>query len=117
MPYNRVVPRDLFNEASLLKCYGRLCILLDNLPRSSHRARLSEGDGSEFEVCQDDGDGSLTVSNLPFTIARRPFRLCRPLNSRRPWPLYVIDGDGEETEVFTDEGELTADFAHLIKGG
>lgn len=27
--YIRVVPRDLFNEGDLLKCYGRLWILLD----------------------------------------------------------------------------------------
>jgi hypothetical protein len=29
--YFRVIPRDLFNEASLLKCYGRLAILLDDM--------------------------------------------------------------------------------------
>lgn len=31
MSYFRVIPRDLFNEASLLKCYGRLAILLDDM--------------------------------------------------------------------------------------
>ena len=28
--YKRVLPRDLFNEAKLLKCLGRLCLLIED---------------------------------------------------------------------------------------
>ncbi len=31
MPYHRVLPRDLFNDANLLKCMGRLIMLIDDL--------------------------------------------------------------------------------------
>lgn len=117
MSYRRVIPRDLFNEASLLKCYGRLWILLDNLGPHAHRAVLDGGGGSPFRIVQSEGDGSLTIGNLPFTIGRRPFRLFRPLNSRAAWPLYAIDDedeDAEEVEVFTEAGDLTPGFLALI---
>ncbi len=38
MTYKRVIPRDLFNEANLLKCYGALWIALDNA--RGHTAKL-----------------------------------------------------------------------------
>jgi hypothetical protein len=112
MAYRRVIPRDLFNEADLLKCLGRLCILLEN--HQGHRAELSEGDGAPFDIQQDESSGALEVRNLPFRIAGNPFRLTRPLNSRRPWPLYAEDED-DAWSVFTSDGELTPEFLDLIK--
>jgi hypothetical protein len=111
MTYRRVVPRDLFNEADLLKCYGRLWILLDDHRR--HDAYLGEGDGSPFVITQDPADGSITVSNLLFRVNGNTWRLSRPLNSRAPWPMYASRHD-EEVSVFTEEGKLTAEFRQLI---
>jgi hypothetical protein len=105
------VPRDLFNEADLLKCYGRLWIELDN--RGAHMAVLDEGDGSPFEIVQDQSDGSTSVANIELRIAERPYRLSRPLNSRLPWRLYV-DVDDEPVGVFTPDGQLTPEFLDLI---
>lgn len=111
MAYLRVIPRDLFNEAGLLKCYGRLWILLDELHH--HDAHLSEGDGAPFLIEQDDGDGSITVASLPFRVNGNAWRLARPLNSRRPWPLYARRHD-EEVEVFTEDGQFTLEFERLV---
>lgn len=112
MTYARVVPRDLFNEGDLLKCYGRLWICLDEL--HAHYAELSEGSGAPFDIRQDEGSGALTVANLRFTIGGSPYRLTRPLNTRQPWSLYATDEDDEETAVFTAEGDLSPDFLRLI---
>jgi hypothetical protein len=114
--YIRVVPRDLFNEASLLKCYGRLWILLDNM--RDHRAELSEGNGEPFCIIQDQDSGALEIANLPFSIGGVTYTLSRPLNARAPWPLWAVETfnpDAEEVAVFTDAGEFTPEFSALIR--
>lgn len=119
MTYTRVIPRDLFNEADLLKCYGRLWILLDET--RGHSARLgdaeSEHSGAPFEIRQDEADGSISVANVPFTIRGERWRLSRPLNCRSPWPLWCSSPDEETCErVFTEEGRFSPEFVQLIMG-
>ncbi len=115
MTYRRVIPRDLFNEADLLKCYGRLAILLDELPKN---AAIMHHLGGAFEPVQDQSDGSLTLyPSIEFYIAHRGgCRLHRPLNSREPWPLYatLLDGKSEEIAVFSRIGDLTDEFKRMI---
>ena len=116
MAYNRVVPRDLFNEAGLLKCLGRVWILLDEM--RGHSAALSEGDGAAFDIVQNEGSGAISVANLDFTVAGELYYLERPLNSRKSWELWVEagdDGDFESVEVFDDDGNFTADMLALIR--
>lgn len=110
--YIRVIPRDLFNEASLLKCLGRLWIWLDS--NRGHRARFVEEAVDRFDVRQCEADGSLTVVNLSFTVAGHEYPLRRPLNSREPFPLYIEDREGDEISVFTDDGDLSPDFKAFI---
>lgn len=117
MTYLRVIPRDLFNEADLLKCLGRLWILLDET--RGHNARLGDADGEHsgdaFEIAQDESDGSIYVANLSFRIGRIESTLFRPLNARNPWPLY-IHMRGDDFAVFNEDGRFTADFSKLIMG-
>ena len=113
--YDRVIPRDLFNEASLLKCYGRLYILLED----NRHARYPVDLVRTFDIVQRSSDGFLFIENLPFRIGQSDFRLVRPLNSRHPWPLYaekIGDTDFEEVPVFTDAGELAPEMLALIEG-
>ena len=124
MTYRRVIPRDLFNEANLLKCYGRLWLCLDKL--RDHKATLGDepngqdpGDhsGGAFVVEQNPDDGSITLANVSFCVDGERLRLARPLNSRDPWPLWVDDEEAGICEcVFTDEGELTPEFVAIVKG-
>jgi len=114
MTYRRVIPRDLFNEGSLLKCYGRLAILLDQYGASGF---AFPEDVTEFEIVQRPEDGAIFIVNLPLTKGDIEYRLLRPLNSRRPWPLYaenVNDPSGDWIEVFNDDGYLTAAMRELI---
>lgn len=116
--YIRVIPRDLFNEANLLKCYGQLYLCLENLPNCDARlVDVREGEPCGFDIRQDGSDGSLTIANVALVVGRRVCRLSRPLNSRRPYPLYAMPDDDTTLAVFTDDGRLTDEMtAYLTKG-
>lgn len=114
MAYSRVIPRDLFNEANLLKCLGQLYLCLEALP--GQPATLGDIEpGEAFDIQQDEADGSLEVVNLPFTMGDgRSYRLTRPLNSRETWPLWCECDDGDEVPVFTGQGVLSPAFLALL---
>jgi hypothetical protein len=117
MNYRRVLPRDLFNEASLLKCYAQLWIALDE-KQGDGKGFFSEEDVSHFDIVQDSASGALTIRNLTFTIGGVPHRLERPLNSRDRWPLWVessADPDFEPVKVFDEEGNLSEEMLELLK--
>lgn len=116
MSYHRVIPRDLFNEANLLKCLGHLYVELEKAGK--HLARLYFKHPDRFNVDQNPADGSISATNVHFLIAGKPYLLYRPLNSRRKWPLYAqLDRWDEPIEVFNEEdGTLTDHFLVLIGG-
>jgi hypothetical protein len=118
MAYARVIPRDLFNEASLLKCLGALELEL-SARRTDAELDEEELGSSGFDIDQDEADGSISVVNLPFLVNGQRFRLYRPLNSREPWPLWVgagglLDPDFDDLEVFQADGKLSMAFLAFI---
>lgn len=113
MTYTRVIPRDLFNEASLLKCLGQLWIKTE---RYQPIVLVHHSSGA-FRIGQNEDDGSISCHNVHLRIGDRAFDHRRPLNSREPWPLWVWpvdDPDAEEVAVFDDSGELSGDFLTFI---
>jgi hypothetical protein len=106
----RVIPRDLFNDANLLKCLGMLWIKLDNW--RDHDARLEE-DGAAFDIQQNEADGSTECVNVIFTRRGERFRLCRPMNSRELWPLW-LETEDDQIPVFGRKGELTPEFIEFV---
>lgn len=115
--YQRVLPRDAFNEGNLLTNIGRLWILLSEYPE--HTARIEEEDVDFFNIQINDATGGLTVSNLTFTIGGVRHYLERPLNSREKWPLMVYEKDGdddfESVEIFDEDGDFTSEMLELIE--
>jgi hypothetical protein len=109
--YIRVLPRDLFNEASLLKCYGRLWILLDET--HGHTARFETEDSEVFDIVQDEASGAIYVRNISFTVDGTEMSLTRPLNARSEWPLYV-ESDDACVAVFDDAGNLSQEMRAFI---
>jgi hypothetical protein len=97
--YPRVLPRDAFNEANLLKCIGELTLLIENdmLPGWAYVF-----DGRPFAISQDASDGSISVGNISFTKDRETVSVSTPLNSRRGWPL-LVNGAGYDYEFVFDE--------------
>lgn len=114
MGYNRVLPRDLFNEAKLLKCLGQLCLLIHEGKCSLkviHDIKYWEG----FNIQQDPSDGGLFVTNLKFYTKRGDWEIgaAAVLNSQRPYSL-VFTSNGAEHPMFTDDGQLSPEyFEHL----
>ncbi|KVP16903.1 hypothetical protein [Burkholderia ubonensis] len=113
MSYRRVIPRDLFNEANLLKCYGRIYI---NLETADVQDVELEHDGGAFDVQQDIGSGGLYVANVTLKVRGKACRLYRPLNSRDTWPLFLIDEHEEEIPVFSDDGSFSPEMTDYLRG-
>jgi hypothetical protein len=114
MSYRREIPRDLFNEASLLKCYGRIYINLEtaNLPH----VELVH-DGAAFDIQQDFGSGNLYVANVQLKVNGKACRLSRPLNSRETWPLYLVDDNDDEIDVFAEDGSFSSEMLAFLQDG
>lgn len=112
--YKRVIPRDLFNEAKLLKCLGQLSLLIHDGKAPAGLTATHNGD--EFRISQNSSDGSLMVtSELDFYAGGYRLILSTPLNSRRPYPLTCLHPAADEVEVFQDDGSLSVDFAKLVE--
>ena len=119
MSYRRVIPRDLFNGANLLKCYGQLWLKLEGRHgHACHGIRWVERSDAGFAVEQDPADGSITVASIDLFVLGVRVALYRPLNSREPWPLWVrasgIDPDLEDFQVFDGDGNLSPDMLDFI---
>jgi hypothetical protein len=115
--YLRIIPRDLFNEANLLKCYGQLYLNLDNLGLSD---RLEHDmDDEYFQVYQNRDSGALTIDNVTLRVtlpdSEDEARFYRPLNSRKPYPLYLSHWSIEDDiAVFNDDGTFTAEMISFL---
>lgn len=112
MPYRREIPRDLFNESNLLKCYGQVYIGLETAQVLDVQL---EYDGKPFNIVHDDADNTLSIGNVKLIVRGKPVELFRASNSRYPWPLYVREEDGEEFEVFDDDGTFSKEMLAFLR--
>lgn len=104
MAYTRVIPRDLFNEANLLKCWGQMYLNLEKLDLQDCIIE-SDLDGG-FQIEQFEENGGIFLLNVALGVRGHALVPVRPLNSRRPYPMYIYQGD-DEIEVFNDDGTFT----------
>lgn len=112
--YNRVLPRDLFNEAKLLKCMGRLCLLIEDRMTPVYMTVGAYGaNGKEGFIIGLIDSGELTITNLSILINGKPYLFKTAYNSQANWPLFV---EHEDTDypVFEDNGEWDAEFIQLV---
>lgn len=109
MSYNRVIPRDFFNECKLLKCMGQLALKIHDqqLPDNIIIEWANEI-GEPFDI-QQDINGDLFVANYRLTINGVPVYFATSYNSKNAYPLFC-EIDGEIIEVFNDHGGFTNDF-------
>lgn len=115
--YRRVLPRDLFNEANLLKNYARLWILLNE--SNQIIGQILEHSADTFDIQQNESSGGLTIANLTFVVKGETYVLERPLNSREEWSLMVSSChsriDFEEISVFDDSGNFSNEMRKLLE--
>ena len=112
--YERVIPRDLFNEANYMKCLGQLALILHDHPLPN-----IELTGSYFECGMDlnqNIDGDLYTDDLVLSnsLSHVRYVFYRPLNSREAWPIQIYSVDHEMVDVFTNEGKLSPEFLAAI---
>ena len=114
MSYQRVLPRDAFNEANYLKCIGRLALIrndqLEGYQYFELVSDLYEEFGSSFSRNQ---DGDLYCHSTFIRVLEGKYRIYRNLNSRSPYPVYIITDVGM-IDLLTDEGNLTQDFIDWV---
>jgi hypothetical protein len=116
MSYRRVIPRDLFNESSLLKCLGRLSLMITDGHTPPGLELIHRYPELGFPVDMDPSDGSIFCSELTLrTPDGRTTYIWRSLNSRLEWPVRVLD-NGEDIYVFDDDGYFTAEFKSWVGG-
>jgi hypothetical protein len=111
MSYMRILPRDFFNEADLLKCLGFLVLRLEDLGMSDiHPENLDN-----LNILQDESDGSISVEGFHLTLQDdTTLKLCRPLNSRESMPLFCVDDEYNEIKVFDDKGQISPEMLQRI---
>ena len=105
--YQRVVPRDLFNESKLLQQLGFLCLAIHDW----EIGRLEvEDSGEPFDVQLSD-EGELSITNLTFLRGEEVIRFWINYNSRIKNPLlFENPKTGDSDYVFDDQGEFTSRF-------
>ena len=115
--YQRVLPRDLFNEAKLLKCLGEVCLLI-------HDGKLAmdvndlDLDENGFVIHQDPEDGSIYCSNVGFYAkdTSHRIRFYSPMNSRKSYPLmYTATDSGENITVLNFDGGVSDEFVKELE--
>lgn len=109
--YVRVLPRDLFNEAKLLKCLGFLALHIhdDALP-----ALRLEFDDEAFCIDLSES-GELYCANVKFWIGSDSISFYTPYNDKSPFPLQFCFDD-EIGAVFNDDGSYTDEFKSILGG-
>lgn len=113
MSYNRVIPRDLFNESKLLKCIGRLCLLIHDR-QVPFNARIDDT-GERFLIELNEDNNELHISNLEIIINKvKGIQFFIPYNSKDNYPLYCRFRE-EEYKVFYEGGNLHSDFIDFTK--
>ncbi len=116
--YRREIPRDLFNEAKLLKCLGQLSLILHDAVGIRWPLRLEHDDSEHpgFVIEQDASSGDIYCNNLSLYLGDKgEIELTTPLNSREPYPLmYQAWWDEGQGNVFTDDGKLSEEFKEWL---
>ena len=116
MFYSRVLPRDFFNEAKLLKCLGQFSLKNGDgeLYGFNVIERLTD-DGDGFEIELDNGNYGLHVINYRVKIGGVEQYFYSPYNSKSIYPLLFISMKGDPEPVFTEEGEFSIEFLNNCK--
>jgi len=109
--YIRVIPRDLFNEAKLLKCLGLLTLKIhDNQAPKGLKVEQID-DLFAIGLTQ---DGSLQCGSLEFSYNNKVLTFQSTYNSKSNFPFYCYF-DYCEYLVFDENGHFDLEFIDFLK--
>jgi hypothetical protein len=116
MNYIRVIPRDLFNEAKLLKCLAQLSLLIHDGVNIRWNLTLNHDKPENgFEIDLDQANLWLFCQNLKLLLnEKQRIPLFTPYNSKEPYPLFTLDQNENFIDVLTTKGQLHPDFIKLL---
>ena len=117
MSYQRVFPRDLFNEAKLLKCLGQVSLLIlddEGVKWPYLTIEHDEDQNAGFEIGQHWHSGDIFCRNVNVLLAGKRIPMHTALNSKAPYPLCFEDDDGGEESVFDDDGTFSGEFTDFL---
>lgn len=110
----RVIPRDFFNEAKLLKCMGQLSLKILDCQLPDGIDIHIEDSGELFLIHQSEDDGSLYISNYQVGINGIRVRMKTKYNSKDNYPLYC-ESYWDEILVFDEQGNFSQEFIEHFK--
>ena len=110
--YQRVIARDFFNEAKLLKCMGQLALKIHDrqLPEGCELLIYEKGDPFDIQLLD---ESSLWIYNYPITFNGILRRFKTTYNSKSAYPFFCEINDSD-IQVFDDSGEFTEEFKQLF---
>lgn len=112
--YTRVAPRDLFNEAKLLKCLGRLALLV--VDHMAPEGLTFYDSGEPYLPEQDTGSGDIYCKQgIRFSFRGHELILFSVYNSKDAYPLFWISNEGEEITVFNNLGDFRSEFLEKLQ--
>jgi hypothetical protein len=121
-PYQRVIPRDFFNEAKLLKCMGLLslkihdcktpCEITIHQDQRYINETMDTENGEPFDVVLMDC-GHLTVINYPVTVKGVQCTFKTTYNSKSNFPFYC-EHDYCDYLVFDEKGNFDDEFLNFV---
>ncbi len=117
MAYQRVLPRDLFNEAKLLKCMGALMLLItDEMVPWIEYDFYGEYEHAGFDIGQYLSDGNLYIANMSFRLKATDSLIffSSAYNSKNNYPLWCNVGDNIFT-VFDEDGNFMLNEQELLE--
>jgi len=130
----KIAPRDIFNEANFVKGIAQCLKQLKNGGNPALRLFFDDSPKSLmslFSICPDDGGLIANIQTIHKDTYQR-FEMKRSMNSRQPYPLYLVceddschtlldnngDWDSESLDLFNDSNSEslnnTPDFENLF---
>jgi len=112
--YQRVIPRDLFNEAKLLKCIGQVVLKIHDRQTPIRMGVIETGERFKIELLD---EGYLFISNLDITILGEKYLFKTTYNSKSNYPLFVEiqeDNGPVDIQVFDENGNFDEEFINYF---
>lgn len=108
--YERVMPRDFFNEAKLLKCLGQLSLKIHDADEGAKGVVMhfcNSSEGCKIVLCE---EGVLIDNNVEVRIQEEIISVYTTYNSKGVYPLDALFPDFDEVRVFDESGNFTTEF-------
>lgn len=115
--YELILPRDLFIQSKLLKCLGRLSLLIHDCCLPQIVSQELEETTNRFLI-ELSPDNTVYCTNYEVYVGAIPLDLYINYGCRSAYPLLVVAyvaSDPDPRYVFDDEGNFTQEFLALIK--